>query len=204
MSDILCVTNQQLCKTDFLTRIEEIAACAPAGIILREKDLPEEEYKVLAREVLEICRRYGVPCMLHNFVKAAMELEVTAIHVPLHILRSMTAEEKAHFTVLGGSCHSVEDAQEAEGLGCTYITAGHVFVTDCKKGLPPRGIEFLTNICECVSIPVYGIGGIDCHNIEAVRKSGAKGACIMSGLMCCEDPKQYLAKFQKEGERNGV
>ena len=204
MSDILCVTNRQLCKTDFLTRMEEIAACGPAGIILREKDLPEGEYKILAKQVVEICRRYQVPCILHSFVRVALELEAEAIHLPLHLLRSMTAEEKAHFRVVGASCHSVEDAKEAERLGCTYITAGHVFATDCKKGVPSRGLPFLENVCKSVVIPVYAIGGIDSQNIEAVRESGAEGACIMSGLMRCESPKQYLLEFQKEGERSDI
>ena len=40
MSEVLCVTNRQLCREDFLTRLERIAAAKPAGIILREKDLP--------------------------------------------------------------------------------------------------------------------------------------------------------------------
>ena len=40
------------------------------------------------------------------------------------------------------------------------MTAGHVYVTDCKKGLPPRGLEFLKEVCTKVTIPVYAIGGI--------------------------------------------
>ena len=26
-------------------------------------------------------------------------------------------------------------------LGATYVVAGHIFETDCKKGLEPRGIK---------------------------------------------------------------
>ena len=79
------------------------------------------------------------------------------------------------------------DALEAQALGCTYITAGHVFETDCKKGLPGRGLEFLRNVCAVVEIPVYGIGGIDSDNIALVRNAGASGACLMSSLMATED-----------------
>ena len=53
MSDIICVTHRQLCREDFLERVEKIAAARPRGLILREKDLPEEEYRALARRVLE-------------------------------------------------------------------------------------------------------------------------------------------------------
>ena len=196
MSDILCVTNRTLCKEDFLARVEEIAANHPKGIILREKDLTEEEYKRLAEEVLHLCKKYEVPCMLHSFVDVAMELGAENIHLPLHILRTMDEKKKETFKQIGASCHSVEEAQEAERLGCTYITAGHVFVTDCKKGLEPRGLEFLQNVCESVSIPVYAIGGISSENIKLVRKAGAVGACVMSGLMRCENVKETMKGFE--------
>ena len=187
MSDILCITNRQLCREDFLTRIERIAACHPAGIILREKDMKPEEYKELAAAVMEICEHYGVKCILHSFPDVAISLHADAIHLPLHLLKELSQEKKAQFTDLGASCHSVKDALEAQSLGCTYITAGHVFETDCKKGLPGRGLEFLRSVCAAVDIPVYGIGGIDADNIALVRNAGANGACLMSGLMVTED-----------------
>ena len=192
MSDILCVTNRTLCKGEFLQRIEEIAANKPEGIILREKDLTEETYKRLAKDVLFLCKRYEVPCILHSFADAAIELGAENIHLPLHILREMNEEKKRKFKHIGTSCHSAAEAEEAERLGCTYITAGHIFATDCKKGLEPRGLEFLKDVCERVTLPVYAIGGINSENIGSVREAGAAGACSMSRLMRCEDVKEYL------------
>ena len=87
------------------------------------------------------------------------------------------------------------------------MTAGHIFATDCKKGLPPRGLDFLKNVCDAVGIPVYAIGGINIASsgdstasdapstYDAVRdisvprlarsliECGAAGGCIMSGMM---------------------
>ena len=178
-SDILCITNRKLCKDDFLKRIQIIAAAQPKAIVLREK-------------VMHICEKYSVPCILHSFAKAAMALNVKAIHMPLPLLRKMTPQEKNHFEIIGASCHSLEEAKEAERLGCTYITAGHIFLTDCKKGLPGRGLTFLQNICENVSIPVYAIGGISNENINDVRQTGAAGACIMSGFMKCNNIAEII------------
>ena len=89
----------------------------------------------------------------------------------------------------------MEDAQEAERLGCTYITAGHIFATDCKKGLPPRGLSFLREVCRTVQIPVWAIGGIEPENFLSVMATGAQGGCVMSGLMTCSNPKVLLQKF---------
>lgn len=197
MSDILCVTNRALCDERFLTQLERIAAARPAGIILREKDLSPDAYRTLAEQVMQICRLHSVSCILHTFVETAIELGAEAIHLPLPVLRGMTAEQKSHFAVLGASCHSVSDVKEAQRLGCTYVTAGHVFKTDCKKGLPGRGLEFLRSACRSVSIPVYAIGGIASDNINQVRAAGAAGACVMSGLMRCADVQKYMKAFEK-------
>ena len=196
MSDILCVTNRKLCREDFLARVERIAACHPAGIILREKDMSPEEYKALAAAVMEICGQYGVKCILHSFSDVAISLHADAIHLPLYLLRELSQEQKASFSILGASCHSVDDALEAQSLECTYITAGHVFETDCKKGLPGRGLEFLRDVCAAVDIPVYGIGGIDADNIALVRDAGASGACLMSSLMATEDVKGLMKAME--------
>ena len=58
-----------------------------------------------------------------------------------------------------------------------------------------RGLSFLENVCESVTVPVYAIGGISSENIGAVRSVGAAGACVMSGLMQCEDVQAYLQKL---------
>lgn len=196
MSEILCVTNRQLCREDFLKRLERIAAAHPAGIILREKDLSAGEYRALAEKALAVCRSQGVPCILHSFPGEAEALGAEGLHLPLPLLRALPPERRQAFRVLGASCHSVEDAREAEVLGCTYITAGHVFATDCKKGLAPRGLPFLREVCRAVTIPVWAIGGISPENFPSVLVSGAQGGCVMSGLMTYADPAALLAAFQ--------
>lgn len=198
MSDILCVTNRRLCSGDFLTQLEKIAKARPAGIILREKDLSEEEYMDLAGKVMKICTRAGVPCILHSFPAAARQLHAKAIHLPLDQFLTMDEGDKASFRVIGVSCHSPEEAAAAEKHGATYISAGHIFDTDCKKEVPGRGLVFLEEVCKAAAIPVYAIGGISPENIETVRHAGAAGACIMSGLMRCKAPENYLNLLQEK------
>ncbi len=180
----ICVTNRALCRGDFLARIEKIAGEGEAdAIVLREKDLPEREYDRLAEQVLDVCGRSSVPCILHSDYRTAMRRGCPRIHVPLGILRDMDRSERSFFTLMGTSVHSVEQAREAEELGADYVIAGHVFETDCKKGLPGRGLRFIREVVEEVRIPVYGIGGIDRHNASSVVAAGARGICMMSSFM---------------------
>lgn len=175
-----------------------LAAAHPKAILLREKNLGKEEYCRLAEQALAICEAYNTPCILHGFADAAKELGHPALHLPLGMLRTLSQESRRSFQILGASCHSLQEAKEAERLGCSYITFGHVFETDCKPGLPGRGLAFLKEVCKSVSLPVYAIGGISPENFAAVRRVGAAGACIMSGCMQCENASEYLALFQEE------
>lgn len=194
------MTNRKLVRGDFLERLKEIARQRPAGILLREKDLAPGEYRKLAREVQSICEKAGVPCILHSFTGVAEELEADALHLPLPLLRKLPGEDRGRFRQLGASCHSVADAREAQSLGCTYITAGHIFDTDCKRGLPGRGLDFLREVCGAVTIPVYAIGGIEPKRMAEIFAAGAAGACVMSGPMVCGDVGTYFADFAGAGK----
>lgn len=196
--NIICVTNRSLCEGEFLKRIEDVASCGVKAIILREKDLSAEEYRNLAEKFVDICRKYKVEAVLHSFADVAIGLGVPAIHLSLEALRKLDEERMKCFEKIGVSCHSVDDALEAERLGAAYVTFGHVFATDCKKGLEPRGVKALKNVCDAVKIPVYAIGGINIENIGLVFENGAVGACVMSGSMKCEKVNDFMKKLVGE------
>lgn len=193
MFKLISVTNRKLCRGNFLRRIEEIASSGIDSIILREKDLSESEYSALAEKVLDICNAYNTNCILHKFYNFTLNLKHYQIHLPLYILKE-NPNLKKQFKIIGVSVHSLEEGFEAVKLGADYVTFGHIFITDCKKGLTPRGVTQLQEICSALPIPVYAIGGIDSENINDVKKAGASGACIMSGLMECEDVNLYTRK----------
>jgi len=182
--NIVAVTNRHLCKINFLEKIEELAKSEIESIILREKDLSENEYEELSQKVIEICQKYNKKLILHNFINVAKKYNYKKIHLPFSVFIEYAKENKFDFfEEIGTSIHSVEDAILAQKLGATYITAGHIFETDCKKGLKGRGLDFLKEVCSSVNIPVYAIGGICSSNLDSVLDCGAKFGCIMSGAM---------------------
>lgn len=188
MFNIVCVTHRKLCD-NFFERVGELYE-NNVSVILREKDLSESEYEELAKKVIEICPNV----ILHSYINVAEKLGVKRIHLPLHLMNETVSRK---FETVGVSVHSADEAILAEKMGATYVTAGHIFVTDCKKGLEPRGTEFLKNVVSSVGIPVYGIGGISPDNIGKIQSTGAKGGCIMSGFMKCDNVKKYLDKTYK-------
>ena len=203
MCKLICITNRRLCGDGFLLQIEKIAAAKPDCIILREKDLDEKAYSELALRVSEICGRYDVPFSAHYFYKAAIRPGIRRIHLPLYVLRQMSDEEKNSFSVIGVSCHSADEAREAQRIGASYITAGHIYRTDCKSGLEGRGLDFLREVKNSVDIPVFAIGGISAENAAQTLSAGADGLCIMSGFMNSSDPGKLTAKLREVTGQDG-
>ena len=195
---ILVITSRKRFEgeADFLKQIEKIAAAKPFGIVLREKDLPVKEYSVLARKVRDICRSAGASIIIHSHPEVARELGIPALHMPLDALGKMSSEERKEFEVLGASCHSVEDVLRAKAFGCDYVTAGHVYATDCKPGLPPRGADFLAEVCgPAAPMPVFALGGLTPARAPEVRRAGAAGFAMMSSAMDAENPAELFRKY---------
>lgn len=188
---VICVTHRLLCPDDFLERLDRIAAQHPYAIVLREKDLSESEYEALARDCLRICQKHDVPLNLNSQIAVARRIGCGGIHLPFHLLLQHKNELK-DFSRIGVSLHSPEEAAQLADTPATYVQAGHVFPTDCKAGVPPRGLSFLRAVCQATDLPVFGIGGITAERYPAVLQTGAAGACIMSGLMTCNDVAQTM------------
>ena len=180
---MICVTNRHLVEGDYFEQIKKVIKAQPGAIVLREKDLSEQAYEQLAKQVIPLCKQGNVPLVLHYYTNVAICLKHPALQVPFKVLQKMTEDEKAMFSELGCAIHAVEEAREAQALGATYLVAGHIYETQCKNGLPGRGISFLQEVCRAVSIPVYAIGGITTANLPECIKAGAKDGMMMSGYM---------------------
>ena len=193
--NIICITNRHLSVQDYMEQIRQIAKAGPQAVIVREKDLPQAAYEQLAAQVLAVCTQYHVPCILHTYAETAIRLGVKALHLPLQALLSLPKRQKQQFTLLGASVHSVEEALQAQSAGASYLLAGHIFATDCKRGVPPRGLSFLQEVCQASSLPVYALGGIHAENAGACIRAGAKGVCLMSGCMCYENLSERFERM---------
>lgn len=199
-NQFIAITNHNILKTSisgedsfipesawyhaYLAQIEKIASLNVLAVVLREKDLSEESYCLLAKKCIEICKNHNTRLILHNFLDTALTLDHPYIHLPLYKLQEChNSDILTRFQTIGTSVHSVEDALLAESLGADYLFAGNIYETDCKAGLPGRGLNFLRDVCKKTSLPVYAIGGMNTDRLENAIQSGAAGACMMSGFM---------------------
>ena len=197
---IIVVTDPDSCEQYFPDRLALLAACGADAVILRAKKLNSEEYRRTASVASTIFDdRIRPRIILHNHIEAEDESGLDEIHMSLPRLESLSDREKdrlSSFRRVGVSVHSPEEAVRAVREGADYLVYGHVFETACKPGLPPRGVVGLGETVNAVSVPVYGIGGINSDNIKQLIGVGAAGACVMSAFMTCDDPAKLTMQLK--------
>ena len=194
------ISNRKLCENENLEKqIKKIFSAYEKKIILknfdivaltlREKDLDKNEYLKLIEKIYPICQKYKINLILHQNYDLNLDdkYKIDGIHLSYNIFKSLNENIKAElikkYKRIGVSIHSLDEAKEVENLGASYVVAGHIFETDCKKGLEPRGLKFIKDLSSALSIPIFAIGGIDEKNSQSVINNGAFGLCIMSTLM---------------------
>lgn len=185
---LITVTDSASCPRPLAEQIERLTKLTelrPQAVILRAKSLDKAAYRTLALQAQQSCEAAGIALILHSDWQLARKLGISMLHLPLALLRQISEYERAYFTWLSTSVHSVGEAQEAQALGATVLIAGHIYTTQCKAGLAPRGLSFLQAVCSTVSLPVYAIGGIgfDAAQHAELQANGARGACVMSAYM---------------------
>lgn len=194
------ISNRKLCENENLEKqIEKIFSAYQRKIILenfeivsltlREKDLNKNKYLKLVEKIYPICQKYRIDLILHQNYNLRLDnkYNVEGLHLSYNTFKSLNKNIREElikkYKKIGVSIHSIDEAKEVENLGATYIVAGHIFKTDCKKDLEPRGLKFIQELSLILTIPIFAIGGINQENSHLVINSGVFGVCMMSSLM---------------------
>ena len=194
------ITNRKLCENENLEKqIEKIFSAYKRKIILedfevvaltlREKDLYKNEYLKLVEKIYPICQKYRIDLILHQNYDLRLDnkYNVEGLHLSYNTFKSLNKNIREElikkYKKIGVSIHSIDEAKEVENLGANYVVAGHIFKTDCKKDLEPRGLKFIQELSLILTIPIFAIGGINQENSHLVINNGAFGVCMMSSLM---------------------
>lgn len=194
---IIAISDTHACKGDFLTRIERLARAKVDALILREKDMRENDYYDLAKEVLKICKKHKLVCFLHTFDKVALKLNHRYFHCPLQILRAEPRLIK-YFITIGTSVHSLDELDEAQEFGCHYAIFGHIFATLSKPFAQPKGLGALDEVCKASKIPIYAVGGISEENVAEFANIAVAGVCMKNALMQNSKLKEYVRNCAKK------
>ncbi|GAA9395187.1 thiamine phosphate synthase [Helicobacter pylori] len=157
------------------------------------------EIKRLALECQKLCKKYGVPFIVNDEVKLALELKADGVHVgqeDMAIEEVITLCKKRQF--IGLSVNTLEQALKAHHLdGVSYLGVGPIFPTQSKKDIKQVvGVELLKKIKDSgVKKPLIAIGGINTDNALKLRECGISGIAVISAIVQAKDKALAIEKL---------
>lgn len=201
------ISNRHLCgERDFIDVIEVAIQSGVSRVIFREKDATAIERMAWTKRLLKSNSNNKCSFIVHSDINIAALERVNGIHITMDALSTFSSgaelkelchKENDPCFEIGVSVHSLEEAKQAEAFGASYILAGHIFKTDCKKGLEGRGLDYIKAIVQAADIPVIGLGGINPDNMKSVLDIGASEVAVMSGIMSADDIELAVGSFIK-------
>lgn len=160
--------------------IANAARCGVDWIQIREKDLDGRALGELVRQAME--KAPATHFLVNDRLDVAIGAGAAGVHLgaeSLPVAEAVKWCRAGHAPpgfLVGRSCHSMEEALEAQRDGADYIFFGPVFATPSKaKYGAPQGIEKLKEVCGRAGVPMLAIGGITAENLQECLRAGAAG-----------------------------
>ncbi len=162
------------------------------AVQLREKDLSDRELYELARRLLPLVQSRDAALLVNDRIDLALALPLDGVHLARTSLPPTEARRLlGPRRLIGVSCHTPQEANEAKGGDADFIVFGPLFSTPSKSAYgPPVGLDQLREIRRQFPRAILGIGGITAANAAEVISSGAEGVAAMSAVMAADDPAE--------------
>ena len=177
---LYAVTDTSWLRGQTLAQQVEAALRGGATMVqLREKELEGEALEQEAREILAVCRKYGVPLLINDDVMLAKKIGAEGVHVGQSDMAAAEARSiLGPDAIIGVTARTIEQAQAAEKAGADYLGSGAVFGTS----------------------PVVAIGGITANNIRQLEGRKMSGFAIVSGIFAAQDIEAQTKKLWKAAQ----
>ncbi|MFC5590808.1 thiamine phosphate synthase [Sporosarcina soli] len=192
---LIAVTNNQMTAERLIDTLLAIESSIDA-VILREKSKTDAEVINLIEQLKE-SRFDASKIIVHGRADIAAMTGMDKVQLPGHGAPLPLVKQQFPALSFGRSVHSFEEAEAAYTAGAEWLLYGHVFATDSKEGLPPRGTEELFQIVESQPIPVYAIGGIQPKHLPALKQAGVAGVAVMSSIFGHDNPRKAADGYRE-------
>lgn len=165
------------------------------AIHLREKQKTARELF----QAVELFTKTDIPLskiIINDRVDVSCITRSAGVQLAFHSLEAAIVKSTFPQLRVASSIHSYEEGQKALEDGADYVLYGHVFSTQSKRGMEPKGLEELRRITQ-LPIPVIAIGGITPENTHQVLQAGAQGIAVMSGVLDAYNPLSAVRAYVK-------
>lgn len=182
------------------TLYEQVEQALKGGVTLvqlREKGLGAEQFLQEARQIQQLCRRFGVPLIINDSIEVALAVDADGVHLGQDDTNAAQARQLlGKDKIIGVSAHNVQEALQAVQDGADYLGSGAVFGSGTKTNVSTLPMQTLREICSAVPIPVVAIGGITEQNLQQLSGSGIAGAAVVSAIFAQENIEEAAIRLR--------
>lgn len=176
---------------DDLSLLPRLAAAGVDGFQVRAKSLGTRDLVALTRAVLGHVGAHHAAVLVDDRLDVALAAGAHGVHLGADDLAvddaRRIADGVAPGLVIGATCRSRRDVEDAAARGADYAGFGPVFATTSKPGLPaPLGLASLT-AAQGV-LPLVAIGGVSAESAGPARAAGAHGVAVIGAIWRQRDP----------------
>ena len=202
MLRLYAVTDRKcIGQRDFFAAVESALRGGVTIVQLREKELDTAALIEKAKRLKALCAEYGVPLIVNDDWRAALEAGADGVHVGLEDASPAEIRSAAGSDfIIGATAKTVEQAQRAEATGADYLGVGAVFPSPTKQNAVRITKAQLTEIVHSVQIPAVAIGGITAENLHELTGSGIAGAALVSAIFSAENIEQQCRQLRRKLE----
>jgi 8-oxo-dGTP diphosphatase len=109
----------------FLQKLERTLEAGVRLVQLREPHLSEQEYRTLAQQVGDLCRRHHAKLLLNARPAIVVDCNADGIHLNSQRLRALTARPLTENHWVSASVHDKEELEIASRLGVDFVALCH-------------------------------------------------------------------------------
>jgi thiamine-phosphate pyrophosphorylase len=183
-----------------MTCVRAALAAGVDWIQIREKDLPSRVLLALVRDAIGAARSAAgsqALVIVNDRLDVALAARADGVHLGYaslpasDVIRWCREGNAPKEFLVGVSCHSAQEALEAEAAGASYLFFGPVFDTPSKRAFgAPQGADKLAEVCSAVRLPVIAIGGVSAGNARECLRAGAAGVAAIREFQEITDSAQ--------------
>jgi thiamine-phosphate pyrophosphorylase len=177
-----------------LARIRAAAEAGVDWVQIREREMAARELLALTRAAVAACAGKS-RVLMNDRLDVALAAGAAGVHLrgesmpAREVIGWLRAGNAPPDFLVGVSCHSLEDALEAEDEGASYLFFGPIFETPAKKQFgEPQGVAKLAEVCRRVQIPVISIGGMSGERSAECLRAGAAGIAAIRMFQETSEP----------------
>lgn len=190
--------TQSACKRPWLETAQLAIEGGADCLQLREKNLPDANFLVAAKQLVDLCHRHNVLCIINDRPDIALLCNADGLHLgqddlPASHARKILGNQK----IIGVSTHNLEQARQAVLDGADYIGVGPIFKSPTKPRDFVAGLEYAAAAARHIAIPKVAIAGIGPDNIAQVLAAGIFSVAVTAAVTGCDNVKEAAQNLKK-------